>query len=57
MQIELGNIDYPLLQQQAEILGKIIEGKEITAKERDKLNGVWELTHEIMDWMVMHAKI
>ena len=56
MQIELGNIDYGLLQKQAEIIGRIIDGKEITVEERDKLNGVWELLHEMMDWMLTHAK-
>ena len=45
----VGNVDRELLERQAAILGRIVDGDHPTEEERSCLEGVWEFLHRILD--------
>ncbi len=45
----VGNVDRELLERQAAILGRIVDGNDPTKEERSCLEGVWEFLHTILD--------
>ena len=46
---KFGNIDRELLERQAAILGRIVDGGNPAEEERTCLGGVWEFLHTILD--------
>ena len=42
-------VDLKLLEEQAAILGKVIEGTSLTDEERSCLEGLWEFVHRMLD--------
>ncbi|MCK4374143.1 MAG: hypothetical protein KAX19_02405 [Candidatus Brocadiae bacterium] len=47
--VALARVDPVLLEQQAAILGKIVEKHLLTDSERSCLEGLWELVHTLLD--------
>ena len=45
------NVDRDLLEHQAALLGKAIEGSSLTDDERSCLGGLWEFVHSVLDSM------
>jgi hypothetical protein len=43
------NVDRDLLERQAALLGKVVEGSPITPTDRKCLEGLWEFAHSVLD--------
>jgi len=51
----VGNVDRELLERQAAILGRIVDGEHPTEEERSCVEGLWELVHTILDGSQAHG--
>ena len=51
----IGNVDRDLLERQAAILGRIVDGNDPTEEERLCLERLWELVHTILDGPQAHG--
>jgi len=43
------NVNRALLEQQAAILGKVVDGSSLSDEERTCLEGLWEFVHRVLD--------
>ena len=50
------DVDPELLERQAAILGKIVDGGHPTEEERSCLEGLWEFVHTILDSLQTHGQ-